>query len=597
MLGGSAVALTSVPGLGKSISNLFASRKIEVLKYKVNKMKLPVTVMDRGSLESSNNKDVINEVEGSTTIISITEEGKLVKKGDLVCELDSAGLRDQLTNQEITTKRAEADLEQAKKTLEVAEIGVREYIEGTFPESEQSAEGQIKLAESELIRAQERLEWSDRMLQIGYVTQSANMSDRLTLQRAEFSLREAETKLKVLRIYTKEKQLKELQATVEKARSDMYARQSTYELEKEKEQKLKAQIEKCKLYAPADGLVVYANEQNRFGGSNQALIEEGAAVRERQAIFRLPDISKMRVNTKVHESMVDKVKVGMKARIRVEAFPDQLTGTVESVQPLPDPSSFFSSDIKVYTTQVAIDNPLTSLRPGMSAEVEILVTQLDDVLAIPVMAILQFEGKDHVYVSKPDGWDRREIKLGISNDKLIEVKDGLLPGDEVALSPLALMSEQEKRQAFSVASKGGGMGGEWSSDAIKAGASPGAIAAGGGPPGAPGEAKKEGGDAAKKKRGAGGGGPPGMAGFREKFQKVSAEDRAKLFNPETSETDRTDIMKKAGFTDEEIQQMSQMRAQFGGGGGPPGGGGGGGFGGGGRPGGGGPGGGGGGPSQ
>ena len=79
-------------------------------------------------------------------------------------------------------------------------------------------------------------------------------------------------------------------------------------------------------------------------------------MRERQTIFRLPDITKMRVNTKVHESMVDKVKPGMKARIRVEAFPEQLTGTVESVQPLPDPSSFFSSDIKVYTTQVAIDN-------------------------------------------------------------------------------------------------------------------------------------------------------------------------------------------------------------------------------------------------
>ena len=48
-----------------------------------------------------------------------------------------------------------------------------------------------------------------------------------------------------------------------------------------------------------------------------------------------------------------------------------------------------------------------------------------------------------------------------------------MPGDEVAFSPLTLMSEQEKRQAFSVASKGGGMGGEWSSDAIQAGVSPG----------------------------------------------------------------------------------------------------------------------------
>ena len=43
------------------------------------------------------------------------------------------------------------------------------------------------------------------------------------------------------------------------------------------------------------------------------------------------------------------------------------------VAPLPDPSNFFSSDIKVYTTKVRIDQPLPGLRPGMTAQVEILV--------------------------------------------------------------------------------------------------------------------------------------------------------------------------------------------------------------------------------
>ena len=82
----------------------------------------------------------------------------------------------------------------------------------------------------------------------------------------------------------------------------------------------------------------------------------------------------MRVNTKVHESMIDQVSRGLPARIRVDAAPNEpLTGTVESVAPLPDPTSFFSSDIKVYTTLVTIDKGLPALRPGMSAEVEILI--------------------------------------------------------------------------------------------------------------------------------------------------------------------------------------------------------------------------------
>src|SRR5262249_42781064 len=158
------------------------------------------------------------------------------------------------------------------------------------------------------------------------------------------------------------------------------------------------QIKNCKLFAPNNGLVVYANDPNRFG-STQPQIEEGATVRERQKIFSLPDINFMRVNTKVHESMVDRITSGLRARIRVDAFADQVvTGKVIYVAPLPDPNSFFSSDVKVYTTHVTIEKGLSGLRPGMTAQVEILVANLDNVLSVPVPAILEYKGKDHVAV-------------------------------------------------------------------------------------------------------------------------------------------------------------------------------------------------------
>ena len=82
----------------------------------------------------------------------------------------------------------------------------------------------------------------------------------------------------------------------------------------------------------------------------------------------------MQVNTKVHESMIDQVTPACRPASGSTPFPnEQLTGTVKSVAPLPDPNSFFSSDIKVYTTLVTIDKGLPALRPGMTAEVEILV--------------------------------------------------------------------------------------------------------------------------------------------------------------------------------------------------------------------------------
>ena len=78
----------------------------------------------------------------------------------------------------------------------------------------------------------------------------------------------------------------------------------------------------CRLHdlAPSDGLVVYANDPTRAFMSNTPQVEEGAQVRERQKIFSLPDISQMQVNTKVHESHINKVKRGMKAKIRVDAY-------------------------------------------------------------------------------------------------------------------------------------------------------------------------------------------------------------------------------------------------------------------------------------
>ena len=149
-------------------------------------------------------------------------------------------------------------------------------------------------------------------------------------------------------------------------------------------------------------------------------------MRERQKIFSLPDITRMQVNTKVHESQIDKLaSEGMKAKIRVDAFASEtLDGTVMDVAPLPDSTNFFSSDIKVYTTKVRIDRAAAGLKPGMTAQVEILVDRKTDVLTIPVLAVLQFHGKDHVTKKVDDRFVQTEVELGVSNEKYVEVLKG-----------------------------------------------------------------------------------------------------------------------------------------------------------------------------
>ncbi|MGO9598631.1 MAG: efflux RND transporter periplasmic adaptor subunit [Isosphaeraceae bacterium] len=570
-LGG--IAVVSVPGLSKPIRSLWKGPELGIVPFVVKNGALPITVTDKGSLESSKNQDVLCLVEGSTTIISIVTEGTPVKKGDLVCELDSASLKDQLTNQQIATQSAEASYQNAKLTREVAEIAVREYEEGLYKQDLATSLGEITLAKADLSRADDRLNWAIRMYEKGYVSKASKVSEELNYQKANFALEQAESKLNVLENYTKAKTIKELRSDVEKAKSDELAKEQTFQLEKTKEAKLVKQIENCKLFAPGDGIVVYANDPMKSFGNNQPQIEEGATVRERQKIFSLPDIGRMQVNTKVHESKIDKIERGMRAKIRVDAFSEkELSGTVTDVAPLPDPTSFFSSDIKVYTTKVRIDNPLPGLRPGMNAEVTILVSRKDNVLSVPMEAVLEYGGKDHLAVRTPTGYERREVELGENNDKFVEVTKGLTAGSIVALNPVALISEEEKRELFGVNSRGAAKK-DWSGFGKAKGAEgpAGGSAAKGGPEaakgGEPGKAKSK-----ARSKGAGGG---AFAAFGAKFQKIPPEDRARMKT--ASPEERIEILRKAGFTDDEIEQMRQMRERMqqggGGSGGPPGGGG------------------------
>ena len=202
--------VAGVPSVGNQFKSLFAASKLEIITFQVQPIRLAVTVNEKGSLESAKNEDVLCEVEGSTTIISILPEGTKVTKGQKVCELDSAALKDSLNNQKITTEQNKASYNQAKLTREVAETAVVEYEKGVFLQDLDTIRGEIALAESDSLRAVDRLEWSRKMFDKGYVSKSQVMGDESNLQRAKFNFEQAQTKLKVLQDYTKEKTLKEL---------------------------------------------------------------------------------------------------------------------------------------------------------------------------------------------------------------------------------------------------------------------------------------------------------------------------------------------------------------------------------------------------
>jgi multidrug efflux pump subunit AcrA (membrane-fusion protein) len=156
----------------------------------------------------------------------------------------------------------------------------------------------------------------------------------------------------------------------------------------------------------------------------------------------LPNASGMAVEVKVHETSVDKVKPGQNANIIVDAFQDKtFRGEVLSISPLPDPQSFLSNpDSKVYSTDVGILDQADSLKPGLSAKVEIIVARLEDVIAVPIQSVTNRNGRKYCYIAGSNSPEQREVTTGHFTDSFVEITSGLKPGEEILINPPRILA-------------------------------------------------------------------------------------------------------------------------------------------------------------
>jgi HlyD family secretion protein len=144
--------------------------------------------------------------------------------------------------QQVVARKAEARYQSARLEREIAEIAVVEYEEGIYKQDLLTVEGEIKLAESNLSRSEDRLDWARRMHKKGYVSKTTVVSEEQTLKKARFALEQAQSKKKVLVDYTRGKTVKELKSAVEKARSDELAKKEAWDREKAKELALEREV-------------------------------------------------------------------------------------------------------------------------------------------------------------------------------------------------------------------------------------------------------------------------------------------------------------------------------------------------------------------
>lgn len=441
------IALVGLVGVAAAASRYFSSSsqglESAYVVSPVQRSTFLVTVTEDGNLESASNVELKCEVEGGTTILEIVPDGSLVKKGDQLALLDSSLIEENLNLQKNAVGKAEATMISAKNDYEAAKISVQEYVEGTYLQSLQTIEADITIARQNLTSSENISRHSEEMVRKGYTTPQQHESNVYAVKKARLDLEKQLTAKKVLEDFTKVKTQKDLESKRDTAEAKMKSEIAAYDLESAKLRRLEGNLKKCKLVAPQDGMVVYANDTGGGrGGQQTPKIELGAAVRQYQAVLRLPDLSHMQVKVLVHESKIEELRPGQRARVKIQDR--ELQGTVTQVASQPEASQWFGGGAKEYATYVKIDGQPDGLKPGMTAEATILIDEKKNVLTVPVQCVVGKGTKSFAWVQSPTGEvASRELLIGATNDQVIEVKDGLKEGELVLQNPRSDVPEAQ----------------------------------------------------------------------------------------------------------------------------------------------------------
>lgn len=420
-----------------------ASEGDTALLHTVGRQDFSLEITERGEIQSAGGVDVKSEVKSSggtgNAILRIVPEGTQVKEGDFLVELDSSALEADRLLQKINVNTAEAAVIEAQNLYETAVIARREYLEGLFVQERQTIESEVFVAEENLSRAEEYVDYSKRLAAKGYVSELQLEADRFAVEKSKKELDAAKTKLRVLEDFTKEKTLKQLESDAAIAQAKWESLKNSYQLEVDKLQEIEDQIAKCLITAPAEGTVIYAHGEEQRGG-DEFVVEEGAVIRERQTIIRLPDVSSMEVAVEINESLIQYVREGMPAAVRLVGGGDVvLRGRVKRVNQYAEPTSWRRANVKDYKAFVGIESDSSLVKTGMTASVTISAMFEPDTLVAPVQSVYAHGDEVYCFVQRGDELAARPVELGPTNDRFFVIKEGLSENDQIAMNPRQLV--------------------------------------------------------------------------------------------------------------------------------------------------------------
>ena len=433
-----AVLTGVIAAIGAVVSRVMPEPKNAIrLTHQVRRGDLVVTVTEQGTLESSNNVEVRSKVWGWKTVNWVIESGAEVKKGDVLVRLDASEMEKKVDEAKINLENSRADMITAESNVAVAEKSVIEYEQATFIEERGSIKQEIFDAEQAVSQAELSYNSAMRMAAKGLFNQLQLRGEKFKLDSARQKLELKKTRLNALERFKKEKEVERLTSSLRALKARLEAARASVALSQTNLNQHEEQLRFHTISAPQDGMVIHPKAAEWRDAPD---VEEGANVHTNQVLLIMPDLTELQVKVGIHESMIDRVEPGLVANIKVGET--SIVGKVSEVAKVTKPATWYTGNVVKFDTVVALEGQ-QGLKPGLSAEVEVVIAEHSDVLTIPVAAVIESGDEQSCWVKQDMEYRRRELKLGDSNDLFVVVQSGLKEGDEVVLNPMAFIDEAQ----------------------------------------------------------------------------------------------------------------------------------------------------------
>ncbi len=427
---------------------------------------LNIQINAYGTLHAKNSLKVKSGLPLYVKITHLIDEGSKVKKGDELARfedtkfiskieeledkilLNKKNLNTAKSNYQISISEGQDKIEKAQLEQTKAKLQLEKYIHGDQPLKERELKVTFDQALVDYKRKNERLKQLPKLLEEGFITQVEYETEEIEVKAAKVKSESSELKLKLYKKYTKvqelsdhKNKLKNTSNGLKRVELQVTTKNTHYKTELEQAKRIlnktienlnenKEFLKKCVLTSPAEGLVIYGDPTRRH-----TVIKVNESVGANSTVLTLPDLSKIIVKVNIHESNIEKVKMGQNCVITVDSANNQsFKGKVSKIASIANTGNWRKGeDVKEFTVTIELEEQSPKVRPGSSARVVIHIDKLNNIIMAPTYAITKTKKESYCTLLKNGKEIKQIITTGKSNISYTEITSGLKESDILIL--------------------------------------------------------------------------------------------------------------------------------------------------------------------